>query len=257
MLKDIIILTFFIFAVLYPLCFWISFKDPLKDKFHKFHLGLPNVIGGVLLVFILFSNTPLSIKIYVVLWKAALLSISRFYWKKEYPHAPILTIASLLGLLAYLDYQNFLVGSNLKINCISILSGCILCLTIFTMNLGHWYLNVHGLPMKHIKNSVTILWALIILRALWDAYYFVTSDILFDGEMIPLANFLLEFEGFLLFIAIFFGTVFPLIAMYFVKEILKLKNTQAATGMMYVILCSVLIGDLSYKFYLFKYGIAL
>ena len=56
---------------------------------------------------------------------------------------------------------------------------------------------------------------------------------------------------------IFFGALFPLFSLYFVLGTLKLKNTQAATGILYVTLCSVLLGDLTYKYYLIKFGIPL
>ena len=59
----------------------------------------------------------------------------------------------------------------------------------------------------------------------------------------------------MLFVALLFGVIFPLITLFFVKEILKLKNTQATTGMLYVILSAILIGDIAYKFYHLKYGI--
>ena len=86
MLTTISILTALAFATLYPLCFMISFKDPLKNNFHKFHLGLPNTIGGVVLVFVWLMDFPLSLKIILTIWKAFFLFVSRYSWKKEYPN---------------------------------------------------------------------------------------------------------------------------------------------------------------------------
>ena len=54
-----------------------------------------------------------------------------------------------------------------------------------------------------------------------------------------------------------FGTIFPLVALYFVDGTLKVKSTQSATGILYVILIAILIGDLTYKYYLIQYGIVL
>jgi len=257
MLTKITILTCFIFAVMYPLCFWVSFKDPLKNKFHKFNLGLPNVIGGVVLVVILFSGLPNYIKIATAVWKITLLSVSRFYWKKEYPSPFILTVPCVVGLFAYFSLQDHIVSTSYIIRFITILAGGIFCLAFFTMNLGHFYLNVHGLPMKHLKNATDIFWGLLIARAVIDIYIVLTGKILYLGDSISLGAFMMQLDGFLLFIAVFFGTAFPIVAMYFVSEILKIKNTQAATGILYVVLCSVLIGDLTYKYYFIKYGIIL
>ena len=75
--------------------------------------------------------------------------------------------------------------------------------------------------------------------------------------MIPLYVFMNRMDGFFLWVAIFFGTLLPLICNYFVIGTLKVKSTQSATGILYAILVAVFMGDLTYKYYLFKYGIAL
>jgi len=83
MLTTISILTALAFVAIYPLCFWISYGNPLRDKFHKFHLGLPNTVGGVALVFIWLMDVPLTLKVIVTVWKALFLATSRYYWKKD------------------------------------------------------------------------------------------------------------------------------------------------------------------------------
>ena len=75
--------------------------------------------------------------------------------------------------------------------------------------------------------------------------------------MISIVQFMTRMDGFLLIIALFFGVILPIITLHFVKEVLKLKNTQSATGILYVILCSILFGDITYKYYLIKFGITL
>jgi len=79
MLTTISLLTALAFAALYPLCFLVSIKDPLKNNFHKFHIGLPNTIGGVALVFVWLMDFPLSLKIIVTIWKAVFLSVSGYF----------------------------------------------------------------------------------------------------------------------------------------------------------------------------------
>lgn len=59
MLYTITLLTTLYFAFTYPLCFWISRHDPLKNNFHHFHLGLP-VIVGILALFLLFAPRRLA-----------------------------------------------------------------------------------------------------------------------------------------------------------------------------------------------------
>jgi len=140
---------------------------------------------------------------------------------------------------------------------LSILGGFILAACLFAMNLGHWYLNVHGLPISHLRRATYMFWGLCALRLIWDGYLVCTQTVYYQGEPIPLILFMQSLDGFFLWIAIFFGTVFPVIGCWFVKGVLDLKNNQSATGILYVLLSAVLIGDLSYKYYMVKFGIAL
>jgi len=270
MLLKIPLLTCLVFAAVYPLCFWISAQDPLKNDFHKFHLGLPNFVGGMAVVGLLFMDVPLSLKIAAVLWKTLFIFLSYRYWKKGGVNPRLISVPCVLGVIVFQMVQNELAvfplvrqglislgGEGVRMNLMSTLAGLILCSSIFSLNLGHWYLNVHGLPLSHLLRSVKVLQFFLIYRAILDAYFLTSHRVFFKGERLMLLQFTGHLEGFLLWIAIFFGTVFPLISLYFVKETLRVKSTQSATGILYVILIAVLIGDITYKYYLIQYGIAL
>lgn len=267
MLTKIPLLTALIFASIYPLCFWISARDPLKNDFHKFHLGLPNFVGGVAVVGLLLMDVPLSLKIAAVLWKALFIFLSYRCWKKGPVNPLLITIPCVIGLgvfclvlnqLVILSFSSqFIASSIAAIIASSILGGLILCSSFYAMNLGHWYLNVHGLPMSHLKRAVYVFWSFLILRALWDIWALLTIRILSRGEMISLGQFMGQMDGFLLLIAFFFGTLFPIISLWFVKGTLDVKSTQSATGILYVVVSSVLIGDITYKYYLIRYGLGL
>ncbi|MCB9748107.1 MAG: hypothetical protein H6755_06845 [Candidatus Omnitrophica bacterium] len=257
MLGQVTLLTSYLFAVIYPLCFWISFKEPLRDNFHRFHLGVANFVGGVCLVFILVGPYPNFIKIGTLVWKISFWSVSKYYWSREYPKVLPLTISSFLGSVAYIYLQKFLLDSNGQAITISILAGFIFCAALFAMNLGHWYLNVHGLKLGHLIRSVYLLWGFLLLRLLWNVYYIFTHNLIYDGDSITMLHFMMTMDGFLLFIGLFFGTLFPFIGLFFANGTLQLKNTQATTGILYVLLCSILIGDITYKYYLIKFGIPL
>jgi len=257
MLGTITILTTLSFALIYPFCFWISYRDPLKNNFHHFHCALPCVVGGIVTVFIFFSECPVPIKSQAIIWIVALLFVTAFYWKKESCHPLAITVPSLFGMYAYYNLQKFLFSPDISVFLISILAGLILASSLFAMNLGHWYLNVHGLPMGHLMRATNVFWGLILMRVLWDIVHFLTGRVFYDGQYHTLYQFVLTLDGFLLLVAIFFGTLLPFCVLYMVKEILKLKNTQAATGILYVILCAVLIGDITYKYYLIKFGVVL
>jgi len=257
MLTNIILLTSLIFAVTYPLCFWVNFGDPLKNNFHRFHLGLPVVVGGVLLSLLFYLDFPSNIIIPTLIWELLLFLITYFYWKKDAPDPRVVSVPCLWGIYVYMLVQGYLLNTGLNAVIIGVIGGCIFSASLFAMNLGHWYLNVHGLPMKYLHRATYAFWILLLIRAIWDTYFLLTSHIDHHGYRILLVKFISEMDGFLLIIALFFGTLFPILALFFANGTLKVKNTQATTGILYAILCSICIGELTYKYYLIQYGIAL
>ena len=256
MLAKITILSSLLFAVIYPLSFWLSANDPLKNNFHRFHLGLPNCVGA-LAVASLFMEFPSALKIISLLWIFLSLGISYYYWEKDHPNAIVVTIPSILGLIIFLQLQKVLIGPGPAQSLSWILGGLIFSSSLFAMNLGHWYLNVHGLPIAHLKRAAVCLVVFLAARLLWDVLFIAGGQVLHLGDQIPLWQFILKPDGILLVVAILFGTLFPLCAMFFVFGTLKLKNTQATTGILYVILSSILLGDIAYKYYSLKFGIPL
>lgn len=257
MLGTISLITAFSFAAIYPLCFLVSADDPLKAQFHKFHVGLPNTVGGVVLIFVWLMDIPLTLKLTVTAWKAIFLSISWYSWKKEYPSPALMALVSVLGIGAFLRLQAQVISPAWNVAFIGVLGAVIFCAALYAMNLGHWYLNVHGLPIKHLARAIRVFAVALVVRLLWDAGYVWKGSVMYREDTVSVMRFVLSSEGFLVFIGLFFGTIFPLVSLHFAHEVLKLKNTQATTGILYVILCSVLIGDLTYKYYLIKYGIVL
>ncbi len=258
MIIPLTVLTSFIFSVIYPLCFLISYKDPLKNNFHKFHIGLPNVVGGVTVVSLLFMDIPLATKLVVLLWKAVFIAASRISWKKQYPDALWMSIPSLLGIHAFYRVMTDLTSAAGLIPLIAwVLGGCIFCAALFAMNLGHWYLNVHGLPIAHLKRAVDVFGLFLILRFLWDIWFLAAGNVFYGGGWMSLWRFIVKLDGFFLLLAFVFGLLFPLASLYLIHGTLKLKNIQSTTGILYVILCAILIGDLTYKYYFIKFGIYL
>jgi hypothetical protein len=257
MLSKISLLTTHIFAVLYPLCFLISAKDPLKKNFHKFHLGLPAILAGILLFIITLGNLPTEIKLLTAVWSISLLLLTAFYWNKEYPKPFLIMFPFIFGMINFVQLQAFYISPDWKIVAAGILAGAVFTGSMYSMNLGHFYLNVHGLPVKHLIWATNVfLWTLI-TRLIWDLVLLIQTSVMYKGETIPVWKFISTLDGIFLLIGIFFGTVFPLCSLYFAYGTLKLKNTQATTGILYVILSAVCLGDLTYKFYLIRYGIPL
>ncbi|OGX06122.1 MAG: hypothetical protein A2Z88_04325 [Omnitrophica WOR_2 bacterium GWA2_47_8] len=259
MLSKITILSLLLFVAIYPLCFWINFKDPLKQNFHRFHLGLPALVAGVLAVFLISTNMEDPLKMLLAGWATALLMLTFVSWKKESPNVFWVALVCLTGLSIFAISMEDIIGKGVGSAAIflSILGGFIFSSCLYAMNLGHWYLNVHGLPIHYLKRAVYVFGLFLVARFLADGVLLFTVKTAYLGEMVPLYKFSLTTEGFFIWLALFFGTFFPLFGIYFVLDTLSVKNTQSATGILYALLCSVLIGDITYKYYLIQFGIAL
>ncbi len=258
MLFKITFLSALLFSALYPLCFWISAKNPLVNNFHRFHIAIACVVLS--LSTIVFWFHPLGFpeeKNFLIAWSVSLLSVCAFYWNKVSVNPLVVIIPCIAGCFA----STYFVNSSIPITDISafmiILGGAIFCISLYAMNLGHWYLNVSGLALSHLKRTVTVFWVFVAVRFIVDAYLIFTQRIIFRDESYLISHFMMTIEGCLLSLAILFGTVFPLVCLYFVKGTLDVKSTQSATGILYTILCAVVIGDITYKYYFFKYGVVL
>ena len=257
MLIEIPLVTFFLFSVLYPLVFLISVRDPLKKGFHHFHLGMPAVVGGLSVVGLWMFPAPPALRTISTLWLGLMLAANAYYWRRETVNIFVVTAVSALGVGIYFFLHQKIFTPHAASFALGLLAGLILAAVFYAMNLGHWYLNVHGLPLSHLKRAVSVLGVFLVLRLLWDLAAGTGTTLVHQGEVQSLWTFMRTLDGLFLWVAVFFGTVFPLASLYFVWGTLKLKNTQSATGILYVTLTAVLIGDIAYKYYLFRFGLAL
>ncbi len=255
MLTQIPLLSFLAFGITYPLFLWLSAQDPIKNNFHRFHLGCPTVIAGFSIIWLFFLPVEQSLKNMALLWLTAALAVNALFWNKEKAHLWTVTLLSLWGMKLFAVIYAALVRPDAMQAMVAISSGSIVAGVFYAMNLGHFYLNVHGLRMDHLKKAVSALAVLLALRLAGNAYYLTVGKVMHGGEMKPVWTLINSLDGSLLWVAIFFGTVFPLAGSYFAFGTLKLKNTQATTGILYALLSAILLGDLTYKYYLLKLNV--
>lgn len=257
MLITIPLLSIFLFAAAYPLCFLLSADGALKGKFHHFHIGLPNVVAGMAVLGLWYTDVSSYVQGIAILWLCIFFVCTAFYWSRESVSPVAATLVSLCGLSIYARIHSELVSVNAAGIGVGILGGLIVAAAFYAMNLGHWYLNVHGLSLHHLKRAAGAFAGLLILRLIWDGIGLAAGQVEYRGDVMTYIQFALTLDGIFLWIAILFGTIMPLGCMYFVHGTLALKNTQATTGILYVLLSAVLLGDLTYKYYLIRYQVFL
>ena len=250
-------LTCVIFGSAYPLFFWAHYKKTVSQSFYRFNLGLATIIGSVGLFFIWYLNLSMDTKILAGIWVVFLMAITAYFWNKTSIREWIVSLPSLLGGIVFFQILEQLVMLDWSVRIVSVLSGLIICSALFAMILGHWYLNVAKLPVRYLQRVIYVVLILLALRLVWNLYAVIAMDVTIMGTMVPLFNFLHFIEGVFIYLAFFFGALFPLVITYMALRSAKMNATQSATGLLYIGVISVAMGDLIYKYYLLQYGLVL
>jgi hypothetical protein len=116
------------------------------------------------------------------------------------------------------------------------------------MILGHFYLMIKGLPLEALKRTGVFCVSAVLARAagfavVLDAWPGAT-DVLFGHEIVWTAW------------RVCFGFLGPLALIWMTRDALKHRHTQAATGILYVALFFMLMGELAATWLEFQTGIA-
>lgn len=275
MLTELSLSGFLAFAAAYPLCFWSTANAAIDRGFYRFNLGVSCFILSLGLCALLFAAPggepapaaarllPLrgaGLAVLAGLWLAGLLAVTWSQWERPRPSLALVTLPSLLGLVvtaAATVARTPASAAPAGAAAVTLLGGLTLGLALYTMVLGHWYLNVARLPIAILARAVAVYGVLLALRLVWNGAAFATQSVPYQGLPLPLYAFVATLDGFLLAAAVFFGTLFPLAAIWLVQRTLRAKSTQAATGILYVVVVAAIIGDFSYRFFLLRYGVVL
>ena len=271
MLTELSLSGFLAFAAAYPLCFWSNARATIDRGFYRFNLGVSCFILSLGLFALLFAapagagetRLPLSggaLAVLAAVWLAGLLAATWSQWERQRPSLPLVTLPSLVGMVvtaAATVARTPPGAAPAGAAAVTLLGGLTLAMALYTMVLGHWYLNVARLPIAILARAVAGYSALLALRLLWDGVAFATHSVPYQGLPLPLYAFVATLDGFLVAVAVFFGTLFPLAATWLVQRTLRAKSTQAATGILYVVVVAAIIGDFSYRFFLLRYGVVL
>jgi hypothetical protein len=128
---------------------------------------------------------------------------------------------------------------------------------MLTMVFGHWYLVVPKLSIDHLARLTKVLIAAIALRILT----MLASLIVLQAEQsLPLTAVLRELmvgKAMFFWPRILFGVLVPVILAVMIRSTVKIRHTQAATGLLYLAVVALLFGEFFSKFLLFEVNIAL
>ena len=117
---------------------------------------------------------------------------------------------------------------------------------VWAMNLGHWYLVSTSLPFGLLVRATEVFALLVLARAAFALVALGWAARLHAGPANEaLANLLDPMrDGFFFWSRVAWGLLAPLILAPFVVKTARMKSNQAATGLLYVGLVFVLVGEL-------------
>jgi len=268
---------FFLFSQLgvgMMLCLFFISPREIGNSFFKFASLTSAILMGVVLGFDFMFPSPVragGLPV-MLLFISALLTVvyNRVMDAKKYTAGLWLLIAlSATGLLSIItDSTAF--NSN-KFNLLMQLGGweyillvlgnlaatAILGSVMLTMVFGHWYLVIPGLSITHLARLTKVLIAAVVFRIATIALSFAVVDL---KQAIPMGRIMRELmlgQGLFFWPRVLFGVVIPIVLSVMIWNTVKLKHTQAATGLLYLAVVAVLFGEFFSKFLLFTSRLAL
>jgi hypothetical protein len=128
---------------------------------------------------------------------------------------------------------------------------------MLTMVFGHWYLVIPGLSIDPLKRLTKVLMGAIAIRVLT---ILISLAVLQVERSIPLAAVLRELmvqEGIFFWPRLIFGVLVPIVLAAMIWSTVKIRHTQAATGLLYLAVVALLFGEFFSKFLLFSVNIPL
>ena len=136
-------------------------------------------------------------------------------------------------------------------------SGLLTGAAIVAMVLGHWYLVLPKLTFRPLERMTSLLVATLLLRVLVAAVAAVLQgdrwqELTLNGWTAFFLN-----PGIFVGVRLLFGFLVPAVFVYMAWRCVRIKSNQSATGILYVILAFVLIGEIVAKYFLVAEGLLL
>lgn len=122
----------------------------------------------------------------------------------------------------------------------AVLGGLFLASAVLAMNLGHWYLISRSLPFRLLSRGAALFGMLAGARTLLLATAAAVPSN--RAALEPLLS--PEREGLFFLFRVLWGVVGPLALAWFIWKTAEMRSNQAATGLLYVAVVFVLIGEL-------------
>ena len=134
----------------------------------------------------------------------------------------------------------------------SLMLGLVSCAMLF----GHWYLIDLEMPVDYIRSFVRIL-GIVLIADLVALGLAIALPILVGGASAAAVHEMFTSHIGLLTVRILLGPIATIILVWMCWQTLKIPQTMAATGLLYIAVMSVLVGEMLGRFILFRTSVPL
>jgi len=128
---------------------------------------------------------------------------------------------------------------------------------MLTMVFGHWYLVIPKLSIEPLMLLTRVLMGAIGIRILTIVASFIVVQMEQPAPFIAVLRELMIQQGMFFWPRIIFGVVVPIILAAMIWSTVRIRHTQAATGLLYLAVVALLFGEFFSKFLLFAVSIPL
>jgi protein NrfD len=119
------------------------------------------------------------------------------------------------------------------------------------MVLGHWYLVIPSMQVKHLQAIVKLHIASVVVRLVVVAAAVFLALVAWQPGMGPnFRRYILSVSGIFFWQRVLFGLFGPAVLSYLTWETAKIQSTQSATGILYVDFFTVVVGEVLAKYLL-------
>ncbi len=173
---------------------------------------------------------------------ASLTGSVALYAGLRYLGAGSMSVAPLLGVPPVSAGQTAL---NL------LLVALMLGFSMTAMWLGHWYLTQPKLSIDELKRITLWLIVVLAIRILLAAYFTLPR---LPSTELELYKFFATSVGIFLMMRVSWGLLVPIVFLWMVWKTVQIRSTQSATGILYVLLLSILAGETLSLYLMFHDG---
>lgn len=202
---------------------------------------------------ILMGNATLSSQFYFLIFVLVLLVFQYFVHRDE--KSIFMWGLYLVSVLFMLLTSYFRYGASLSELSLFLLSTLFMGVTNFIMVLGHYYLVVPKLTERPLLIGHYILWPLLLMKLTWSLYtafehqsFYASGTYLGDGYI---------FNMIVLLMRLFWGYLALGILSIFSYKLSRMRSIQSATGVFYVMVFFMIVGELIASYALFHNGLKL